>query len=76
MEETAGENQGFGEDRYYNSVFFIDERRGWVVGEYAGSYSSNKVGPKATASLCFIEKGEYTYELLFRSVKGFGRAVP
>ena len=38
----------------------------------AGSYSSNKIVPKATASLCFIEKGEYDYELVFRSVKGFG----
>jgi hypothetical protein len=38
----------------------------------AGSYSSNKVVPKATASLCFIETGTYEYEVVFRSLRGFG----
>jgi hypothetical protein len=35
-------------------------------------YASNKILPQATASLCFIEKGEYAYKLTFRSLRGFG----
>jgi len=43
--------------------FFVNE---------AGAYASNKILPGATASLCFIQKGEYEYELKFRSLGGFG----
>lgn len=38
----------------------------------AGAYASNKILPDATASLCFIQKGEYPYKLTFRSLRGFG----
>ena len=38
----------------------------------AGAYASNKILPNATASLCFIEKGEYTYKLVLRSLGRFG----
>lgn len=43
--------------------FYVDE---------TGSYSSNKVMPNATASLCFVDKGTYDYEVVFRSIRGVG----
>jgi hypothetical protein len=37
-----------------------------------GSFSSYKILPGATASLCFIEKGEYEYRLFLRPGRGLG----
>jgi len=41
--------------------FFVNEQ---------GSYTSQKIVPKAVASICFLEKGEYPYMLLFRTIRG------
>jgi len=41
--------------------FYINEQ---------GTFISNKIIINATASLCFIEKGEYTYDVVFRSYQG------
>ena len=37
-----------------------------------GSFISRKILPGAVASLCFIEKGEYDYEVVLRKTKGVG----
>jgi plastocyanin len=44
---------------------------GFVVNE-KGSYSSGTIQPGSTASLCFIEKGEYDYEVSLKSLSPFG----
>ena len=36
----------------------------------AGAFSSQKIIPKAVASLCFVEKGEYLFELVPRYPRG------
>jgi len=41
--------------------FFVNEE---------GSYISQKIIPKAVVSLCFIEPGEFPYELLLGKLKG------
>jgi len=41
--------------------FFVNEE---------GSYTSQKIVPKAVVSLCFVEKGEYPYVLLLRTLQG------
>jgi hypothetical protein len=41
--------------------FFINEE---------GSYISQKIIPKAVVSLCFIEPGEFPYQLLLGKLKG------
>jgi plastocyanin len=43
--------------------FFVNEK---------GSYSSGKISPGSTASLCFIEKGEYNYEVELKNLAPFG----
>jgi photosystem II stability/assembly factor-like uncharacterized protein len=37
-------NQGSGEDRYFNDVFFTDSQRGWIVGEYGYIYHTENGG--------------------------------
>ena len=41
--------------------FFVNEE---------GSYTSQKIIPKAVVSLCFIEPGEFPYQLLLGKLKG------
>jgi hypothetical protein len=41
--------------------FFINE---------VGAFSSQKIIPKAVASLCFVEKGDYLFELVPRYPRG------
>jgi hypothetical protein len=41
--------------------FFVNEE---------GSYTSQKIIPRAVASMCFILKGEYPYVLLLRTLRG------
>jgi plastocyanin len=41
--------------------FFVNEE---------GSYTSQKIIPKAMVSLCFIEPGEFPYQLLLGKLKG------
>ena len=41
--------------------FFVNEE---------GSYTSQKIIPKAVVSLCFIEPGEFPYQLLLGQLKG------
>jgi plastocyanin len=41
--------------------FFVNEE---------GSYTSQKIIPKAVVSLCFIEPGEFSYQLLLGKLKG------
>jgi hypothetical protein len=41
------------------SGFFVNEQ---------GTFSSQKIMPASTASLCFIEKGEYDYEVSMRAI--------
>jgi hypothetical protein len=43
--------------------FFVNDK---------GSFTSYKILPGATASLCFIEKGEYEYRLFLRPGRGLG----
>ena len=43
--------------------FFVNEK---------GSYSSGTISPGSTASLCFIEKGEYDYEAELKNLSPFG----
>ena len=44
---------------------------GFVVND-EGSFSSGKIPPGSTASLCFIEKGEYNYEVVMKNLASFG----
>lgn len=41
------------------SGFFVNDQ---------GTFSAEKIMPASTASLCFIEKGEFDYEVLMRSI--------
>jgi hypothetical protein len=41
--------------------FFVNEE---------GSFSSHKIIPKAVASLCFVERGEYLFALVHRPPRG------
>lgn len=41
--------------------FFVNEE---------GSYISQKIIPRAVASMCFVLKGEYPYVLLLRTLRG------
>ncbi len=41
--------------------FFVNEE---------GSYTSQKIVPKAVVSLCFIEPGEFPYQLVLGKLKG------
>jgi hypothetical protein len=52
-------------------VMACESPTGFYVND-KGSFISSKLPPKAVASLCFIEKGEYDYEVKLRSFGALG----
>ena len=52
-------------------VMACDTPMGFIESD-KGSFISRKILPGSVASLCFIEKGEYDYEVVLRKAKGLG----
>jgi hypothetical protein len=67
----------FNNTRRVVEVEFIDKQVTLVCGapvgffiNEEGSFTSQKIIPNAVASLCFLEKGEFDFEVLLRTLRG------